>query len=127
MLTSFAWADTQAEPTPDLDRAELRVEQGFDAVTGQNPTAQWSQMLSGVSNSVSNLKGSAAQVNLAYEQWLRDAGALVLQPAFHPSADTALDPLTMIQSFYGSAERIARARGCNPDEPKLLAKVTRTV
>jgi glutamine---fructose-6-phosphate transaminase (isomerizing) len=58
---------------------------------------------------------------------LRDAGALVLQPDFRATRDPALDPLTIIQSFYGSAERIARARGRNPDEPKWLAKVTRTV
>ena len=46
-----------------------------------------------------------------------------------PMADTAsieLDPISLIQSFYPMVEAVARARGRNPDEPRFLAKVTRT-
>jgi RNA polymerase sigma-54 factor len=34
--------------------------------------------------------------------------------------------LTLIQSFYPMVEQLARARGRNPDEPRFLAKVTKT-
>jgi glucosamine--fructose-6-phosphate aminotransferase (isomerizing) len=33
----------------------------------------------------------------------------------------------MIQTFYGSAERVAKARGRNPDRPKMLKKITETL
>ncbi len=37
------------------------------------------------------------------------------------------DPIAIIQSFYGLAERIARMRGHDPDRPERLRKVTETV
>lgn len=37
------------------------------------------------------------------------------------------DPLSLIVSFYGFVEALARHRGLNPDEPRLLKKVTETV
>ena len=43
--------------------------------------------------------------------------------AGHP----ALDPLTMLLSFYAFAEALSRARGHNPDRPSHLRKVTETV
>jgi glucosamine--fructose-6-phosphate aminotransferase (isomerizing) len=58
---------------------------------------------------------------------LKDAGAIILQPDFHQTLHTVLDPISMIQSFYGSAERIARTRGRNPDTPRMLKKVTETL
>ncbi len=36
------------------------------------------------------------------------------------------DPLALIVSFYAMAERLARARGGNPDAPRHLRKVTET-
>jgi glutamine---fructose-6-phosphate transaminase (isomerizing) len=42
--------------------------------------------------------------------------------AVHP----ALEPIPMIQSFYGAAEALARARGLDPDNPPFLRKVTET-
>jgi glutamine---fructose-6-phosphate transaminase (isomerizing) len=36
------------------------------------------------------------------------------------------DPIAMIQAFYVLAERIARARGLDPDRPSRLSKVTQT-
>ncbi|MDP1027644.1 SIS domain-containing protein [Sphingomonas sp. KR1UV-12] len=43
--------------------------------------------------------------------------------AGHP----ALEPVAMLASFYGLAEQLARARGCDPDRPPHLAKVTETL
>jgi len=37
------------------------------------------------------------------------------------------EPLSMILSFYGFAERLARERGHDPDHPRSLKKVTETV
>jgi glutamine---fructose-6-phosphate transaminase (isomerizing) len=37
------------------------------------------------------------------------------------------DPIALIQSFYGLAERIARLRGHDPDKPQRLRKVTETL
>jgi glucosamine--fructose-6-phosphate aminotransferase (isomerizing) len=38
-----------------------------------------------------------------------------------------LDPLAMLTAFYGLAEKVARARGHDPDRPTQLRKVTETV
>jgi glutamine---fructose-6-phosphate transaminase (isomerizing) len=58
---------------------------------------------------------------------LKGAGAIILHPDFRETLHSALDPISMIQSFYGSAERIARRRGRNPDAPRMLKKVTETL
>jgi glutamine---fructose-6-phosphate transaminase (isomerizing) len=71
---------------------------------------------------------------LAEEMRLRGAKILLAAPsgtpgANLPMAETAsieLDPISLIQSFYPMVEALARARGRNPDEPRFLAKVTRT-
>jgi glutamine---fructose-6-phosphate transaminase (isomerizing) len=47
---------------------------------------------------------------------------LPLQPADHED----LDALCAVQSFYPAVEALARARGFDPDQPRHLAKVTRT-
>jgi glutamine---fructose-6-phosphate transaminase (isomerizing) len=57
---------------------------------------------------------------------LAEAGARVMTPDHARTRHPLLDPISMIQSFYGSAERIARRRGRNPDKPRLLKKVTET-
>lgn len=62
---------------------------------------------------------------------LAAAGAQVLRlgaPGLPCAATmhTLLDPLAMILTFYAGAERIARARGRDPDRPRLLQKVTET-
>lgn len=68
---------------------------------------------------------------------LREAGAEVL--AVEPGPDgpgrlpyaapghALLEPIAMVQAFYGCAERTARRLGRDPDRPKLLKKVTETV
>jgi glucosamine--fructose-6-phosphate aminotransferase (isomerizing) len=43
------------------------------------------------------------------------------------SAHPAIEPLLRIQSFYRVAEKLARARGLDPDRPPHLNKVTETV
>ena len=71
---------------------------------------------------------------LAEEMRLRGAKVLLAAPAGTPGAnlpmaETAsieLDPISLIQSFYPMVEALARTRGRNPDEPRFLAKVTRT-
>jgi glucosamine--fructose-6-phosphate aminotransferase (isomerizing) len=57
---------------------------------------------------------------------LGDAGARVITPDYAATRHLLLDPISLIQTFYGSAERIARRRGRNPDTPRLLKKVTET-
>lgn len=54
----------------------------------------------------------------------RAAGAVTLPqaPALHPW----LDPLLAIAPFYRMAEALSRARGCDPDRPRHLRKVTLT-
>jgi len=51
------------------------------------------------------------------------AGAVVLPTLVaHP----VIEPLLMIQSFYRMANALSLARGCNPDSPPHLNKVTET-
>ncbi len=76
----------------------------------------------------------AGLLALAEEMRLRGAKILLAAPIGTPGAnlpmvETAaieLDPISLIQSFYPMVEALARARGRNPDEPRFLAKVTRT-
>jgi glucosamine--fructose-6-phosphate aminotransferase (isomerizing) len=75
----------------------------------------------GVLELIQDLRANAARVFTA------EAGAaapdrLPVPAGIHP----ALAPLLMIQSFYGLAEQVARARGHDPDRPRLLKKVTET-
>ena len=37
-----------------------------------------------------------------------------------------IDGIVAVQTFYGMAEALARARGSDPDRPRHLAKVTLT-
>ena len=37
------------------------------------------------------------------------------------------DPIALIASFYDMVERVATARGINPDAPRHLNKVTQTI
>ena len=43
------------------------------------------------------------------------------------AADPLLQPILLVQAFYVMVERLARARGFDPDSPHGLHKVTRTV
>ena len=44
-----------------------------------------------------------------------------------PTGHWALDPLSMLVSFYRFAETLSRRRGYDPDRPALLSKVTQTI
>lgn len=50
------------------------------------------------------------------------ATALPLLAPLHP----LLDPLLAVACFYRMAEALSRARGCDPDRPRHLSKVTQT-
>jgi glucosamine--fructose-6-phosphate aminotransferase (isomerizing) len=50
-------------------------------------------------------------------------GRLPVVADMHP----AVAPLAMIQSFYRLADKVAAARGLDPDTPRHLKKVTETL
>ena len=76
----------------------------------------------------------AGLVSFADEMRTRGAKVFLAAPDDVKSADLRListasedlDPIAVIQSFYPMVEALARARGFNPDQPKFLAKVTKT-
>lgn len=75
---------------------------------------------------------AATATNAATAERLRAAGAQVHVVGaggldFAPTGSALLDPVSMIATFYGVAERLSRQRGRDPDRPRLLSKVTRTV
>lgn len=57
------------------------------------------------------------------------AGATSPQASALPTlrAHPALQPMLSIQSFYRAANRLALLRGCDPDRPPNLSKITETV
>lgn len=81
-------------------------------------------------------RGPAQSGLLALAEEMRGRGARVLlaAPAGTPGAELPLvcsgnedlDPIAVVQSFYPMVEALARARGNNPDQPRHLAKVTKT-
>jgi glucosamine--fructose-6-phosphate aminotransferase (isomerizing) len=82
-------------------------------------------------------RGPAQAGLLSIAQEMRERGAQVLLAAPSgtpggslPIVETGsqeLDPISVIQSFYPLVEALARERGMNPDQPRYLAKVTRTL
>jgi glucosamine--fructose-6-phosphate aminotransferase (isomerizing) len=76
----------------------------------------------------------AGLLRLATQMRARGARVLLAAPVGTPEVDLPitpaghvdLDPITMVQSFYGMVERLARLRGLNPDQPRHLNKVTKT-
>jgi len=79
--------------------------------------------------------GQAGLVQLAADMRQRGAHVLLAAPAdvvqrdlTLPTAGTPdLDPIVAVQAFYVMAARLAEARGLDPDRPRHLSKVTRTV
>jgi glucosamine--fructose-6-phosphate aminotransferase (isomerizing) len=76
----------------------------------------------------------AGLIALADEMRGRGARVLLAAPAGTPGAELTLsttgnedlDPIAVVQSFYPMVEALAQARGLNPDQPRHLAKVTKT-
>jgi len=81
-------------------------------------------------------RGPAQAGLLALADEMRGRGARVLlaAPEGTPGAELPLactgnedlDAIAAVQSFYPMVEALARARGLNPDQPRHLAKVTKT-
>lgn len=76
----------------------------------------------------------AGLLTLAAQMRERGANVVLAAPPGTPGAclpiaatgDVDLDPISVVQSFYGMVEALARARGLDPDRPRHLRKVTRT-
>jgi glucosamine--fructose-6-phosphate aminotransferase (isomerizing) len=73
-------------------------------------------------DTIARLTAVGAKVFTA-EAGLAAAGRLPVATTGH----AFLDPLAMLTAFYGLAEKVARARGHDPDRPTQLRKVTETV
>jgi len=67
------------------------------------------------------MRGRGAKVLLAAPAGTSGASLPIIE-----TASVELDPISVIQSFYPMVEALAVARGLNPDQPRHLAKVTRT-
>ena len=82
--------------------------------------------LDGIRELASGLRAKGAHVLIAAADGATldlAATPLPLPRPLHP----ALDPIVTIQAFYPFAARLAAARGHDPDRPRYLHKVTRTV
>ena len=66
---------------------------------------------------IAKLRGTGARVLVVGD------GGLAVAAANHP----LLAPISMIQTAYGFIEKTARAKGRDPDRPRLLRKVTETI
>lgn len=75
-----------------------------------------------VADMAHKLAGQGARAFLTSE---RPGAATRLQ--FAATGHPITDPLSLIVSFYGFVEALARHRGLNPDQPPMLRKVTETV
>lgn len=76
----------------------------------------------------------AGLLRLADEMRRCGARVLLAAPSGTPNSELPivstsaedLDPISTVQSFYPMVEALAHARGLDPDQPRHLAKVTRT-
>ncbi len=75
----------------------------------------------GLADTVAKFADRGARIAVAGAK-LPDIQALPLAEGLDP----VTAPLAMVQSFYRLMNRIALARGLNPDQPPMLSKVTRT-
>ena len=83
------------------------------------------QAREGLRERIADFAARGARVIAAGEPSDVDGAAVILPSA--PGGNPALDAIAQIQSFYVLAERLAVARGRDPDHPPHLSKVTRTL
>lgn len=96
------------------------LEPGFPVLAFSQHDASWTAM----QDSVARLRTNGGRVFVASATAEADGlDRLPVAATGHP----ALDPLAMLLSFYAFAERVARARGHDPDRPSRLRKVTETI
>ena len=107
---SFSAAELQHGPVTLVDK-------GYPVLV----FSQQDETREGIQSLVAQLRERRAQLFVA-EPGDRAAGRLPVAPPLHP----ALDPVAMVQSFYGLAARLSVRRGLNPDQPRYLRKVTMT-
>ncbi|WP_221766100.1 SIS domain-containing protein [Halomonas nitroreducens] len=111
----------QAEP---FSGAEVRhgpmalIEAGYPVLVFAPPGAEQAGLL----ELADWLEGVGARVLLA-----ADAGVARRRLTLTDAGHDDLQPLSVIQSFYGMAAGLAEARGSDPDRPRHLRKVTRTL
>jgi glutamine---fructose-6-phosphate transaminase (isomerizing) len=79
--------------------------------------AQRDQSLPSTQAAIQRLKAAGAKLLVCGE------GGLPVARAGHP----LLEPIVMVQCTYLAIETVARARGRDPDAPRMLRKVTETV
>ena len=109
-----------------LSAAELRhgpmalVQAGFPVLI----FAQQDETRGGIESLAAELAERGAQVMLAGGSAPPDSRARTLPTE---SADPAIQPMLIIQSFYRLVNALALARGFDPDHPPHLRKVTETV
>jgi glutamine---fructose-6-phosphate transaminase (isomerizing) len=89
------------------------VEAGFPVLAFRPPDAAFAAM----GEAIERMRGAGATVFVA------GGDGLPFKSSSHP----LLDPLAMLVSFYGLAEKVARGRGHDPDRPSRLRKVTETI
>lgn len=94
------------------------VKQGFPVLAFRPQDAAFAEM----GSAIQRIKSAGGTVLVA-EPGAPQAGRLAFTPCAHP----LLDPVVMLASFYDLAERVAQARGYDPDRPSNLRKVTETL
>jgi len=94
------------------------VAPGFPVLAFAAPDAAEAALV-GVADQLAD-KGAAAFVT-------SDKATRAKQLEFVPTAHPLTGPVTQIVSFYAMVEKVALARGINPDAPRHLKKVTETI
>ncbi|WP_038057848.1 SIS domain-containing protein [Thermus amyloliquefaciens] len=105
-----------------LHGPQALLEAGFPVLV----LAQRDETLEGLLATLAGLKAKGAHLLLLSPE--PDALALADSPLALPVAsEPELTPLLLAQAFYPKVEALARARGLDPDRPRHLTKVTRTL
>ena len=95
------------------------LQDGFPVIAFSQPD----QSRDAMRTSIDKLRALKGRVFAVTADTAGGADHLAVGATGHP----ALDPLAMLLSFYAFAEKLARARGHDPDRPSRLRKVTETI